>query len=60
MGPRRRSWSRRSARPPTDDTPGFTGLCRLVAPTYGGTSEDFATLDVTLPVTGGKPTLVVA
>ena len=44
----------------TADTPGFTGLCRLVAPTYGGTSEDFATLDVTLPVTGGKPTLVQA
>lgn len=44
----------------TADTPGITGLVRLVAPSYGGTSEAFAVLDVTLPVTGGKPTLITS
>jgi hypothetical protein len=42
----------------TADTPGFTGTVRCVAPKYGGTAGEFATLDVTLPITSGKPTLV--
>lgn len=44
----------------TADHPGFTGTCQLVAATYGGESDNFATLDVTLPITGGKPTLVTS
>ena len=40
------------------DTPGFTGTVRLVAGNYGGTAGEFATLDVTMPITSGKPTLV--
>lgn len=42
----------------TTDHPGMTGSCRIVAGNYGGTASDFAELDVTLPITTGKPTLV--
>jgi hypothetical protein len=44
----------------TADTPTFSGTVRLVAPTYGGSAEEFAELDVTLPIVSGKPTLVTS
>jgi hypothetical protein len=38
------------AEDPTDDTPAYTGTCRLVAVAYGGEADAFAEYDVSLPV----------
>lgn len=45
--------------PPTPAAPGMAGVVRLIAPTYGGTRDEYAELDVTLPCSS-KPTLTTA
>ena len=48
-----------SATVPTATQPGMSGQVRLVAPSYGGESGQYAELDVTLPCSS-KPTKLTA
>jgi len=44
---------------PSADAPGMQGQVRLVAPTYGGTVDEYAELDVELPCSS-RPAMMVA